>query len=67
MFIYSSLVKSNATAIQCFDISGLPLMTVGHCDKKASNVLCSVYRHVCMAVEPYGECDPVVVIERENR
>ncbi|VDN98888.1 unnamed protein product [Rodentolepis nana] len=64
--LISSLAQGKSTAIQCFDSTGLPLVTVGKCSVEASKVLSSIYRHAQLVTDAEGERPPVVVLEREK-
>lgn len=62
-----SLAKGRDAAIQCFDSTGLPLLTVGECPADASKVLSAIYRHAQLLTDAEGERPPVVVLERDKR
>uniref|UniRef100_A0A915EZ69 Late endosomal/lysosomal adaptor and MAPK and MTOR activator 5 n=1 Tax=Echinococcus canadensis TaxID=519352 RepID=A0A915EZ69_9CEST len=63
----SSLAQERDAALQCFDATGLPLLTVGKCPLQASNVLSSIYRHALLVTDSEGEKPPLVIFEREKR
>ncbi|BHF60666.1 hypothetical protein SprV_0100363100 [Sparganum proliferum] len=57
------LSEGDATAIECFDPEGLPILSRGNNEKSASNVLSSIFKHARIITE---DDDLVVVIEREK-
>ncbi|KAH9286415.1 hypothetical protein ECG_00984 [Echinococcus granulosus] len=54
-----SLAQERDAALQCFDATGLPLLTVGKCPLQASNVLSSIYRHALLVTDSEGEKPPL--------
>lgn len=60
------LSEGQASAIELFDSSGLPVLTAGECSQ-ASNVLCSIYRHAVLVTDSEGGKSPLVAIDRRRR
>uniref|UniRef100_A0A5K3F6H9 Late endosomal/lysosomal adaptor and MAPK and MTOR activator 5 n=1 Tax=Mesocestoides corti TaxID=53468 RepID=A0A5K3F6H9_MESCO len=65
--IQSVLPQVKDTAIQCFDTTGLPLLSVGKSCSHGSNLLPAIHRHALLLTDSRGETSPVVVVEREKR